>query len=72
MPNKLAVQLVRELVEGADVLKAQAQTTSLADAIANNKRTKLFDIRLGFQNISEPIGPRVTSGGTACERRGDD
>ena len=36
---------------------------SLADAIANNKRTKLFDIRLGFQNINEPMGPRVTREG---------
>jgi len=36
---------------------------SLASAIANNKRTKLFDIRLGFQNISEPLGPRVTKEG---------
>lgn len=36
---------------------------ALAAAIANNKRTKLFDIRLGFQNISEPMGPRVTKEG---------
>ena len=35
---------------------------SLADAIANNKRTKLFDVRLGFQNIGEPMGERVTKG----------
>jgi Ran GTPase-activating protein (RanGAP) involved in mRNA processing and transport len=36
---------------------------ALAGAIANNKRTKLFDIRLGFQNISDPAGPRVTKEG---------
>jgi len=36
---------------------------ALADAIANNKRTKLFDVRLGFQNISEPMGERVTKEG---------
>ena len=32
---------------------------ALAQAIAHNKRTKLFDIRLGFQNISDPAGARV-------------
>lgn len=36
---------------------------ALAASIANNKRTKLFDIRLGFQNISEPMGDRVTKEG---------
>ena len=36
---------------------------ALAQAIAHNKRTKLFDIRLGFQNISEADGPRVTKEG---------
>ena len=35
----------------------------LAAAIANNKRTKLYDIRLGFQNISDPMGARVTKEG---------
>ena len=36
---------------------------ALAQAIAHNKRTKLFDIRLGFQNISDPAGARVTKEG---------
>lgn len=36
---------------------------ALAQAIAHNKRTKLFDIRLGFQNIGEPEGARVTKEG---------
>jgi len=36
---------------------------ALAESIANNKRTKLFDIRLGFQNISDPAGARVTKEG---------
>ena len=41
--------------------------TALAEALAHNKRTKLFDIRLGFQNIAEPSGPRVTrEGGKAA------
>jgi len=33
---------------------------ALAEAIANNKRTKLFDIRLGFQWIHDPYHERVT------------
>ena len=36
---------------------------ALAQAIAHNKRTKLFDIRLGYQNISDPTGERVTAEG---------
>lgn len=36
---------------------------ALAAAIANNKRCKLFDIRLGFQNISEPMADRVSKEG---------
>ena len=36
---------------------------ALAQSIAHNKRCKLFDIRLGFQNISEPMGARVTRDG---------
>lgn len=36
---------------------------ALAQAIAHNKRTKLYDIRLGFQNVDQPTGPRVTKAG---------
>jgi len=39
---------------------------ALAEAIAHNKRTKLFDIRLGFQNIDEPMGLRVTKEGKSA------
>jgi len=35
----------------------------LAAAIANNKRTKLYDIRLGYQNIHDPLAARVTKEG---------
>ena len=39
----------------------------LAAAIDNNKRTALFDIRLGFQSVNEPHAPRVsTEGGKAA------
>lgn len=36
---------------------------ALAEAITNNKRTCLFDLRLGFQNINDPDAPRVTKEG---------
>ena len=36
---------------------------ALATAIANNKRCKLFDIRLGFQSIADPTAPRVSKEG---------
>lgn len=33
---------------------------SLASALSNNKRSKLFDIRLGYQNSHDPFAQRVT------------
>ena len=36
---------------------------ALAEAIAHNKRTKLFDIRLGYQTIHDPMAARVTRDG---------
>ena len=46
---------------------------ALAAAIANNKRCKLFDIRLGFQSIDEPMAARVTKAGgkAAIEAAGE-
>jgi len=46
---------------------------ALAEAIGNNKRTKLFDIRLGFQNMDNPEGARVTKDGgkAAIESAGE-
>lgn len=36
---------------------------ALADAITNNKRTALYDIRLGFQSIHDEDAPKVTKEG---------
>jgi hypothetical protein len=42
---------------------------AVAQAIAHNKRTKLLDIRLGYQNISDSTGKRITAeGGKAAIR----
>eukprot|EP00322_Chrysochromulina_rotalis_P028906 CAMPEP_0115841848 /NCGR_PEP_ID=MMETSP0287-20121206/7500_1 /TAXON_ID=412157 /ORGANISM="Chrysochromulina rotalis, Strain UIO044" /LENGTH=324 /DNA_ID=CAMNT_0003295507 /DNA_START=1 /DNA_END=975 /DNA_ORIENTATION=- len=45
---------------------------ALATALTNNKRTKLFDIRLGYQNSHDVMAPRVTKevGKVAIEEAG--
>ena len=46
---------------------------ALADALRANKRTQLFDIRLGYQNSHDAMAPRVTAEGgkAAIEAAGE-
>lgn len=46
---------------------------ALAEAFENNKRTKLYDIRLGFQNMEDPEAPRISKEGgkAAIESAGE-